>query len=382
MRVMSTAPVRIRRLLAAVLALVVGLTGCTSEGPESPRPPSVSRGPIDYPKLGRNIETAIGSHVLGEPTIRAVLVSVDGHTRVAHYRHGWQPDQAIHINTATPSVLSALIGIALDERVLTSLDQTLPELLPRYAADLDAEERTITLRQLLTMTAGFPHDYGRDRAFIIFNSGSGPDPTRTILRNGIQSGGGTFYSSSTAHLTSAVLREALRRADGDRPRSVLDYADEKLFGPLGIDTHPAYEAPVQPPDLAFEQRTEFGWGTDVTGLNSGCCLMRLRPADLVKIGELYRAGGRWNRRQILSAAWVDKTMTITAGSADYGYLWYVQQWGGHTVWATRSVDGQMIAVVPDRALVVVVGSVPTAQAAIPDDDVSWLLTETILPAVG
>lgn len=62
-------------------------------------------------------------------------------------------------------------------------------------------------------------------------------------------------------------------------------------------------------------------------------------------------------------------------------MWYVGRFNGHLGWLTRSVDGQMIAVIPDRQLVVVVASVPTSVAAIPDYDYSALLTEVILPAL-
>lgn len=288
--------------LAVFAVVVIALAGCSPARSTPPDPPPRSPVPVRYADLEQRIEDSIVTGAIGEQTVVAVLVSIGSQTRIAHYRHGREPAAALHVGTVTPSVMSALIGIAIEDHLIGSLDQTLPQLLPRYAADISARDRGTTLRQLMTMTAGFPWDYGRDRADVIFNGPRNGDPTQTILRRGSEAGPGTsFYSSAGAHLVSAVLRESLRRFDGDHPRTVLEYARDRLFDPLGIDTRPAFDGPVRLPDPAFEQISTFGWGTDTTGLNSGCCLLRLRPADLVKIGELYRNHGRWQDHRLCPA---------------------------------------------------------------------------------
>ena len=81
---------------------------------------------------------------------------------------------------------------------------------------------------------------------------------------------------------------------------MLAYARAKLFDPLEIDTHPAYEKPVVlPTPLSYDTMSTFGWGTDAAGLHSACCLLRLRPVDMIKIGELYLNDGVWQGKQIL-----------------------------------------------------------------------------------
>jgi hypothetical protein len=104
------------------------------------------------------IEDKISSGSLRLSTINAILVSVGGETKVAHYRNGSKPEDALHVWSVTKSVVSALIGIAIDEKIISGLDATLPELLPRYQKYLTVEEKSITLRQLMSMTAGFPPD--------------------------------------------------------------------------------------------------------------------------------------------------------------------------------------------------------------------------------
>ena len=89
-----------------------------------------SASPPNYPQLGESIEKAITSGSVGLDTIGAVLISVDGQTVLTHYRNGRRPDKTLHMWSVTKSVTSALIGIALEEKIIGDLDQTLGELLP------------------------------------------------------------------------------------------------------------------------------------------------------------------------------------------------------------------------------------------------------------
>ena len=137
----------------------------------------------------------------------------------------------------TKSVTSALIGIALDEQIIGSLDQTLDELLPKYRRFMTVEEKQISLRQLMDMTAGFPPDEPRrDVIWKVFQYGR--DPVPLILTEGLSVAPGEVfqYSSRSSHLVSAVLQAALERANGEGFPTVLAYARAKLFDPLEIDT--------------------------------------------------------------------------------------------------------------------------------------------------
>jgi CubicO group peptidase (beta-lactamase class C family) len=106
---------------------------------------------------------------------------------------------------------------------------------------------------------------------------------------------------------AAVLAAALERADGGRPRTILDYAREMLFDPLGISTRRAFSRPV--PDLFAPEfvKAGFGWGTDPNGIQLGMVGLRLTAPDMVKIGELYRRDGVWNGQQIVLADWIQES---------------------------------------------------------------------------
>jgi CubicO group peptidase (beta-lactamase class C family) len=206
-----------RRLfgLCWILALAALLGGCTQASTPLPSPSRT----VDYAAMETAIEDKISSGSLSLSTINAVLVSVGGETRVAHYRNGAKPEDALHVWSVTKSVVSALIGIAIDEKIISGLDATLLELLPRYQKYLTAEEKSITLRQLMSMTAGFPPDDPApfENIHSVFKQRS--DPIPMILKDGLEVPPGHIfsYSSRSAHLVSAVLREALVRADGERP---------------------------------------------------------------------------------------------------------------------------------------------------------------------
>jgi CubicO group peptidase (beta-lactamase class C family) len=377
-----------RRLfgLCWILAVAVLVGGCTQASTRTPSP-SPSR-TVDYAAMETAIEDKISSGSLGLSTINAVLVSVGGETMLAHYRNRSKPQDALHVWSVTKSVVSALIGIAIDEQIISGLDATLLELLPRYQKYLSAEEESITLRQLMSMTAGFPPDDPApfENIHSVFKRRT--DPIPMILTDGLDlpPGHGFSYSSRGAHLVSAVLREALVRADPDHPRSVLEYAREKLFDPLEIDSSGAREERVLLSDPAYDRLTRFDWATDAAGLNTACCLLRLRPSDMIKFGELYLGDGVWHGKQILPPGWVELSTTVSPHS-EYALMWWrmtlipvTDNPTAHDALIARGSEGQLIAIVPDLELVVAVGSVPTADYAVPGSDVSFLLTEVILPA--
>jgi CubicO group peptidase (beta-lactamase class C family) len=278
-----------RFLLVVGVALM--LAACSASPAEQPDPSpttQASAAPVNYRQLGESIEEMIRSGSVALDTIGAVLINADGQTVLTHYRNGRNPEKPMHVYSVTKSVLSALIGIALDEKLIQDLDSPLGELLPRHRAAITGDLARVTLRQLMTMSAGFPEDDSTPSVFADAIRQDG-DTVAFILKHGLVSPPGeTFaYSNSSAHLVSAVLTEALRQADGSNPRTVLDYATEKLFKPLGIDTRNAYTARFRPDDVAPFENAGFGWATDAQGIIIGAGNLRLRPADMLKFGQLY-----------------------------------------------------------------------------------------------
>jgi CubicO group peptidase (beta-lactamase class C family) len=99
---------------------------------------------MNYRQLSESIEEAIVSGSVALDTIGAVLINADGQTVLTHYRHGRKPDKTMHVYSVTKSVLSALIGIALDEKLIKNLDSPLGELLPRHRAHMTGDMARVT----------------------------------------------------------------------------------------------------------------------------------------------------------------------------------------------------------------------------------------------
>ena len=116
---------------------------------------AASKPPIDYVALEAEIEKAITTGPATLDNVRAVLVSVDGETKIAHYRHGFTDDDHGHVFSVTKSVVSILIGIAIADGLIASVDQPLAELLPDHRQAMSDDTANVTLRQLMTMSGGF-----------------------------------------------------------------------------------------------------------------------------------------------------------------------------------------------------------------------------------
>jgi CubicO group peptidase (beta-lactamase class C family) len=152
---------------------------------------------------------------------------------------------------------------------------------------------------------------------------------------------------------AAVLAAALERADGDRPRTVLDYAREKLFDPMGIPTRPAFSRPLPDPFAPEFVKAGFGWGTDPNGIHLGMVGLRLTARDMIKIGELYRRDGVWNGQQIVPADWIQQSTSPSTLNHEYGLLWWILGEPHGPGYAALGRGGQHITVLPKSQAVIV-----------------------------
>ncbi len=362
--------VMVRRWLLAVIFMLVVVVGCSpAAAPPSPSPPTLTAtSAIDYPALEAEIEKAVTTGPAALDNVRAVLVSVGGEPKIAHYRHGFTDRDHGHVFSVTKSVLSILVGIAISDGLISDVDQPLAELLPKHRQAMSGEASKVTLRHLMTMSGGFREIPG---GFVWEESAKpGNSLVDVVLerRQEFEPGKVFWYSDASAHLVAAVLAAALKRADGNGTRTVLGYAREKLFDPLGISTHPSFSKPV--PDSLHTPEfvaADFGWGTDPNGINLGGYGLRLTAPDMMKIGELYRRGGVWNGKQVVPSGWVHQCTTPAryesqiGGPLEYGLLWWIltdpEQTGSEEPeqvgYSANGFGGQRIYVLPKSEAVIV-----------------------------
>jgi CubicO group peptidase (beta-lactamase class C family) len=228
--------------------------------------------------------------------ITSVLVMKHGRIVRESY-HGLKPTDRVPIFSVTKSVTSALVGIALARDELTGLDQRLPW------------RREITLRQLLSMTAGYAPSFNFQTT----------DAQSVASRARVNTVGTFGYDSGSVDLAADLLE----RATG---MSLADYARRHLFGPMGIH--------------------DVRWPG-----SRGASGLLLRPRELLAFGELYLEGGRG----IIPSDWIrlsTRTHVRIRRDLAYGYGWFIRP---HS-YAAYGYLGQSLTIYPNRDEVVVVTS--------------------------
>ena len=169
--------------------------------------------------------------------------------------------------------------------------------------------------------------------------------------------------------------------------TTLDYARKKVFGPLGIRSTPAYtevvawgRIDIESPQMEAIDNAEFAWAVTEDGFSNGCCMLKLKPEDMVKIGRLYLDRGQWDGRQVLPAEWVQQATTPSETRSDYGLFWWLKTLGEHRAFVAEGRGGQVIAVVPETHMVITVSTTPTEGIELNADDVINMINTVITPA--
>jgi CubicO group peptidase (beta-lactamase class C family) len=270
-------------------------------------------------------------------SIIALAKTSVGESRLGRVAHG--PESKHDLRSATKSVISLLFGIMLDRKLIKDVDEPVIDWFPEYSDLRTPEKQRISLRHLLTMSAGLewneyvPFSDPKNSEMRMI---AAADQYRYVLEQPVVVPGGRVwnYISGGTLLLEAVIAKAAGGA-------LDDVAREFLFEPLGIT------------DFAWTKNSRSGI-LEVGGL-------RLRSRDLVKIGQLVVNGGIWNGRQIVSEKWVKESTAAHIGPTDllhfYGYQW----WLGRSLVERREVPwicatghgGQRIYAVPALDLVVV-----------------------------
>jgi CubicO group peptidase (beta-lactamase class C family) len=347
-----------------MVAALCAVAACTSDRTAQPRPSeartSVAAVAQDWPALGRRIEEYLDrSYSLALRDRRALVVSVGGVPVVERYYGDSSAAATENVFSVTKSVVSTLVGVALAEGRLRDLDQDLGALLPEHRAAMSDAVAALTLRQVLTMTAGLPPDGPGGHPS---RTMQGPDWVTSILRHGqgLAPVGSFAYSSAGSHLLAAILEHATGE-------SLVAYGRPRLFDPLGIGTRPAFEPRVdlsgQPPAQIVRryESAGFAWPRDPSGVQLGFSDLKLTARGMTALGELYLNDGRWKGRQLLPASWVREATraqvpTGLGQTPGYGYQWWTCSAADHAGYAAIGYGGQLVEVVPDLRLVVAVST--------------------------
>ena len=215
-----------------------------------------------------------------------------------HYTGGYPKDSAVHVASVTKSVLSALIGIAIEQGAIHSIEQKVLDFFPRYR--LKRGEKTIQqikIRHLLTMTA--PYKYQYEPYTKVYSSDDWTIAALDLL-GGKHNLEAFKYTTVGIQVLAGVIANATNQ-------SVRDFANKHLFKPLGINVSQ---------DITINNKEEYfsflknnlvsGTVVDPKGVNTARWGLILTAMDMAKFGQLYLNNGLWQGKEILPSPWIKR----------------------------------------------------------------------------
>ena len=265
--------------------------------------------------------------------LETLIIAQDGEVIAERGYRGHRTTAPTNIKSASKSVISALVGIAIDKGVIDSVEQPIAELLPAdLPANLDPRLQQVTVGNLLSMQAGLGSTSGRRYGAWVGSR----NWVRAALAQPFEASPGEamIYSTGSSHLLSAILS----RRTG---KTTLQLARQWL-------------APLD--GFAIS-----AWTRDPQGIYLGGNEMAMTPRSLLAFGELYRRGGLTvSGERLLSTAWIEASWTPRTRSRytghGYGYGWFITELGGEPVRYGWGYGGQMVYVVPGLEMTVVMTS--------------------------
>lgn len=283
-------------------------------------------------------------HAFKKKKVNAFLVFEKGEIVTEYYKTEKCAQNVYKINSITKSIVSILIGIAIEKRYIKSIHTPIVEWIPNMPKD----KQLLTLYHFLTMTTGeewkefgdgvtFPNDFVESKNWIDY-----------ILNKPIieQPGTKMNYNSGSSHILSYILQLATGM-------TTAAFAEKYLFEPLHI--------------------TNYEWQQDPQGIFVGGFGIKMKPTDMLKIGLLCLQNGYWNRQQLVSSNWIEqshqKQFTTYKHIGAYGFHWWVLDKETfnvpyHTYFA-MGYGGQYILIVPQIELTAVITSQMPKRGLVP-----------------
>lgn len=241
-------------------------------------------------------------------------------------------DYHYNIKSASKSIISMLIGIAIHEGYISSVDEPIANYFPEYfERNPDSIKANITIKNLLTMQTGLEttsrENYGKWISSDNWIEFALDQPMVD------EPDGDMAYSTGTSHLLGAIIANA-------SDMSTREFAERYFFEPMEINLG--------------------DWEKDPQGNYMGGNNVALVPADMLKIGQMILDTGLYNGNRILPQSWINKSFktytTSPINSYNYGYMWWNRTIANHRVYFAWGFGGQFIFIIPELASVVVITS--------------------------
>ncbi|MCT4579696.1 serine hydrolase [Donghicola sp.] len=290
---------------------------------------------VAAPSLIRAQSGGLDAAISGLSQLHSLQVQQGDEVIYAAAPRGPGLDRAANIKSCSKSIVALLLGSAIDQGDIPSVNATLgqvaPSILPANATD-GADE--ITMEDLVTLRAGLERTSGGNYgAWVSSRNWLADALSRPMVA---EPGGRMLYSTGSTHILGAALAEATGQ-------SLLSLARDRLGRPMGIEIPP--------------------WTRDPQGYYMGGNEMALRPRDMLKIAAMVRDRGMYDGTQVISERWIAESVKPRARSPwsglAYGYGWFLSD-SGYIL--GRGYGGQIIAAHPERDLAVAITSDPMQPA--------------------
>lgn len=282
--------------------------------------------------------------------IDSVIIVRNGYIVEEKYYPPYTKNTRHELYSCTKSFISALVGIAIDEGYIDSVNQRVLDFFPGYIfGQIDSQKESMTLEDLLLMRSGLEWDEGTP---VYQEMLATRDWVKFVLDKPMKNEPGTQfnYCSGCSHVLSAIIQYTT----GVNTR---EYAQTRLFDPLNIKN--------------------IQWELDGSGIPNGGWGLEIKPRDMAKFGYLYLNHGTWDGQQIVPSEWVRVSTQgglATGEGVDYAYQWWV--YSTPNMYAAQGLKGQKIYVIPSLEMVIVFTADMENTAPIFE-----LVTDWIMPSV-
>ena len=254
----------------------------------------------------------------------AIIVIRNGYIVIEEYDSGKTENDLATSWSVGKSFASALMGVALEEGLVSSLDEITGQYFPEWAG---TERENITIRHFMTLRTGLkrdcqgpPNEYDNGDGSIYFSS----DQVACALNRELQGpiGEKLYYYSNSDVMLAGEIMEITSGMKLD------DYLDQKLGSIMNAD---------------------YQWWEDAFGNSLGYCCIDATPRDFGRFGLLFARNGEWDGQQLIPQSWIELSTSL-ALNGEYGYYWWPIN--GHDGFVAIGLHGQTIAVIPEDNLVI------------------------------
>lgn len=303
---------------------------------------------LDALRLNEAFETLLQTF----PSLYSLLIVKDDQLVFERYVPPAGPSSAYSIKSITKSVMNALVGIAIQEGLIASVDRPISDLAPKLPKNRLANIDGVTVKHLLTMTHGIHVEENSPEMLEVWKSGNWMG---AILEKPLVHPPGErfLYCTCSTHMLSALLTRAAKVP-------LAEYASRKLFRPLGVRFRRKLIG-------SLGIHLPVPWERSPEGHNWGGNNMFLTPRILARFGQLYLADGIWSGQRLFPAGWVRESFQKqSAGWSDYaayGYLWWIGCVDGIQVAFASGYGGQYVYVIPELKSVIVLTACSDASIA-------------------